>query len=164
MSTTPPVDSANPLALRSDVLSRCTELSSQSGMIEILLEWDFVRGTPQVDLDTSCVIFNEIGSLVDAVYYNQLSALDNAVVHSGDVKATATGTVKEVIRIDLDRLSNVSVLVFVLSAYEGGTLADCESASVNFNQGSNLLCSLVVGGPEIGKGTSLILGIPCNSV
>ena len=157
------IDSTNPISATADgkistCLSQSTEINSQSGKIEVELEWDFLQGTPKVDLDASCIMFDVTGSLTDAVYYNQLSVLDAAVTHSGDIKATANGSVKEIIHVDLDRIPNVNVLVFVLSAYEGGTLTDCESASANFKQNSNLLCSIVAGGPETGKRTSLILG------
>ena len=50
--------------------------------------------------------------------------------------------------IKLVELKNkgVSVIMFVLSAYDGGTLTDCESASVDIKCGETHLANFTVAG------------------
>ena len=47
------------------------------------LAWDFI-GHDKVDLDASMVMIDEMGSIIDAVYYNKLFSDNGAIHHSGD--------------------------------------------------------------------------------
>ena len=50
------------------------EISFQYGpIVDICLSWDFFGGE-KVDLDASCVMIDETGHTVDAVYYNKLNS------------------------------------------------------------------------------------------
>jgi stress response protein SCP2 len=40
--------------------------------VELGLSWDFFPGLNKVDLDAQAVVFDSMGSLVDACYYKQL--------------------------------------------------------------------------------------------
>ena len=53
-----------------------------AGKVAVSLSWTTVT---TVDLDVSAVLCNEAGNVIDAVYYNKLSACDSAIQHSGDV-------------------------------------------------------------------------------
>ena len=66
------------------ILQNATELTVQSGEIEVGLAWDFISGMPVLDLDASAVLFSAMGHVVDAAYYNQLSVVEGCVIHSGD--------------------------------------------------------------------------------
>ena len=60
------------------------EISFQYGPnIDICLSWDFFGGN-KVDLDATCVMIDETGHTVDAVYYNKLNSDCNALRHHGD--------------------------------------------------------------------------------
>ena len=51
--------------------------------LKIALDWDFLKGQ-QVDLDATIVMIDEMGSTIDAVYYNKLTSDCGALKHSGD--------------------------------------------------------------------------------
>ena len=55
--------------------------------------------------------------------------------------------------IKLVELKNkgVSVIMFALSAYDGGTLTDCESASVDIKYGETHLANFTVAGTTLGN-------------
>ena len=55
------------------------------------LAWDF-HNQNRIDLDASLVMLDEMGSVVDAVYYNKLFSDNGAIYHSGDQRdGTAEG-------------------------------------------------------------------------
>jgi tellurium resistance protein TerD len=119
-----------------DCLAESEELARQEGAIRVSLDWAMKLGSSAVDLDASAVCFSGTGTLVDAAYYNQLSAVDGAVVHSGDYKCG------EKIDVSLDASRGVRIIVFVVSAYSGGDLSACESTTCTVTQGSETLASM----------------------
>lgn len=52
--------------------------------ITVGCEWDKVNGKNLVDLDATVVMIDEIGTIVDACYYNKQRSNEGAVIHSGD--------------------------------------------------------------------------------
>ena len=50
------------------------------------IHWYHVDGKGEVDLDLQAVIVDRHGMVVDAVYYNNLEALDGAIGAGGDSK------------------------------------------------------------------------------
>ena len=111
------------------------------------LNWDFAPGMPKFDMDCSAVCFGNTGSLVDAAFFNQLSACQGAIVHSGDCKDGRKDGMDETVTINFQKLAGVTAIVFLISAFEGGTLKDCESALCEIKQGSkvdSLLRSLLL--------------------
>ena len=83
-----------------------------------------------VDLDAQCVMYDRHGGLVDACYFNRVSALSGAVVHSGD-SLDGSGKDAEVITIWLDRLpAEVEYFAFVVSRHAGGGFQDAVGARV----------------------------------
>lgn len=141
------------------ILAKSQELAIQSGKIDVGLSWEFFSGTPVVDLDASAVLFDMTGGVRDAVFYNNLSALNGAVTHSGDCRRGERTGYDEVISIDFDKLTSISVIVFVLSAYSGGVLKDCESAFCEVKQGETVVGTVNAGAVDTGDRTSLILAI-----
>ena len=121
------------------------------------LRWDFTPGMPAVDLDASALLFDEVGFLVDAAYYNQLSAGGGSVTHSGDEKSGASEGDDESITIDGPRLpSNVRVIVVVLNAFRGGSLGDLETASARLCvEGGGVLADMSLGGA--GSATAAVM-------
>lgn len=120
--------------VKDDILSKAVPLSKdkEKRKIQIGVMWDFYAGMPPVDLDVACTCFSSTGTLVDAAFYNQKSAVNGAVTHSGDVKrGDQSDGFDEVINVDLPALgSSVSVLVFTMSCFAQGDLSACESAMV----------------------------------
>ena len=45
--------------------------------------WEFYGGK-KIDLDASAVFFDNLGQVKEAVFYNNLTAFDGGVVHSGE--------------------------------------------------------------------------------
>lgn len=88
----------------------------KSSLIQVGLSWDLFDHDAPNDLDSSCVLFDEFGNIVDAVYYNQLRSSDHAVVHSGDSKTGGNRGDDEVITADVSRLDQqVKVLIFSIT-------------------------------------------------
>lgn len=89
-----------------------------------------------VDLDASCLLFDNAGQLVDQVWFRQLTSKDGAVKHTGD-NLTGNGDGDdddESILVDLGALpANVSTLVFTVNSFTGQ----------NFSQIENAFCRLV---------------------
>jgi len=130
--------------------------------VEFALRWDFFEGTKAVDLDAQAVMFNNTGSVVDAAYYNQLTACEGSVVHSGDNLTGAGEGDDETIRVNFDSLpASVKVIAIVVTAYSGGTFQSVESASVITRdltpEGPKVLGDFSVGCK--GQNTALILGM-----
>ena len=70
-----------------------------------------------------------MGTMVDAVYYNRLIGMNNAVTHSGDNKTGEQSGDDEMIRIDLDAFpSNIQVIILVVNAHKGGTFEHVKTA------------------------------------
>ncbi|CAM9398609.1 unnamed protein product, partial [Heterosigma akashiwo] len=98
--------------------------------VEFALNWDFFEGMPQVDLDAQAVMFDATGKVVDAAFFNQLSACDGSITHSGDNR-DGVGEDDEVIKVDFDRLPQfVKAIAIVVTAYSGGTFQAVETANL----------------------------------
>ena len=141
------------------VSSPAAELTTQAGIIDVCLSWDFLPGQPVIDLDVSAVCFSSTGNLVDAAYYNQLSACNESLKHSGDSLKGENNDVDERISLDLDKVTGIAAIVFVLSAFSSGDLKYCESALLEIKQSGHSILSVSVGGPEIGSKSGLLLAM-----
>lgn len=76
----------------------------------------------EVDLDASCLLFDENKNLLDQVWFRQLQSKDGSIRHSGDDRSGggSAETENERINIDLPRLpANVHTLVFTVNSYSG---------------------------------------------
>jgi len=98
--------------------------------VELGLAWDFDQGAPKTDLDAQAVLFDQMGVIKDACFYNQMSAAGGAVRHSGDNRTGEGGGDDEFIGIDLDALSlEIKVIAFVVCAHnEGGSFKHVKTA------------------------------------
>ena len=102
------------------------------------LGWDPVKkkgffgfggGSKSVDLDASCVMFNEKGSMVDAVWFRQLKSKDGSVLHTGDNLTGEGEGDDERIVVDLTRIpSEVATLMFVVNSFTGQDFSQIENA------------------------------------
>lgn len=102
------------------------------------LGWDAVKkkglfgfggGSSSIDLDASCLMFDEQRQLVDTVWFRQLKSRDNSIQHSGDNRTGDGDGDDEQIVVALNKVpSNVKALVFTVNSFTGQTFADVENA------------------------------------
>lgn len=92
-----------------------------------------------VDLDASCITFDENKNLLDKVYFGQLTG--QGIKHSGD---DLTGDMdgdddldNEIITIDLTQVSDKATqITFVLNSYSGQDFKDIPFASIRLYEGT----------------------------
>lgn len=99
-----------------------------------------------VDLDASCLMFDEGKNLVDAVWFQQLKSKDGSVIHSGDDRTGGGGdeAPNENIQVDLNRIpATVTSLVFTVNSFSSET----------FDGIPNAFCALInpSGGQEVAR-------------
>ncbi|WP_426112021.1 TerD family protein [Massilia sp. PWRC2] len=107
------------------------------------LGWDAIKKkglfgfgakSESVDLDASCLLFDENGKAVDAVWFRQLKSQDGSIVHTGDNRTGAGDGDDEQIIVDLARVPpQVKSLVFTVNSFTGQ----------NFSQVENAYCRIV---------------------
>lgn len=82
-----------------------------------------------IDLDSSCLMFDQNKRLVDTVWFRQLKSLDGSVKHSGDNLTGEGDGDDESIHIDLTRVpASVQSLVFTINSFRGQTFEKVEAA------------------------------------
>jgi tellurium resistance protein TerZ len=111
------------------------------------LGWDAIKTkglfgfgskTESVDLDASCVVFDEANNLVDTVWFRQLKSKDGSIVHTGDNRTGAGEGDDEQIIVDLSRVpANVKSLVFTVNSFTGQTFAQVENGYCRLINGNN---------------------------
>jgi tellurium resistance protein TerZ len=110
------------------------------------LGWDAVKkgglfgfggSTVQIDLDASCVMFDEANQPVDVVWFRQLRSKDGSVTHTGDNRTGAGDGDDEQIIVDLPGLpAHVKSLVFTVNSFTGQSFAQVQNAFCRiFNNG-----------------------------
>lgn len=136
------------------------EKEAGSGLTKVVmgLGWDMAKkessgglfglfgggSSDSIDLDASCLMFDEAKNLQDAVYFGQLKSKDGSINHTGDNLTGEGDGDDEQIIVDLSRVpGNVKTLVFTVSSFRGQT----------FDQVANAFCRIVnqFNGKEIAK-------------
>jgi tellurium resistance protein TerZ len=102
------------------------------------LGWDAIKvggifgfgaRTQAVDLDASCVLFDEQGRPVDVVWFRQLKSRDGSIVHTGDNRTGAGEGDDEQIIVELARVpAHVKSLVFTVNSFTGQDFAQVKNA------------------------------------
>ena len=117
------------------------------------LGWDAIKTkgflgfgakSESVDLDASCVMFDESNRPLDVVWFRQLKSRDGSIVHTGDNRTGAGEGDDEQINVDLSRVpENVRSLVFTVNSFTGQ----------NFSQVQNAYCRIVnaANGQEVAR-------------
>ncbi|MFI3185459.1 MAG: TerD family protein [Methylococcaceae bacterium] len=94
--------------------------------------------TDAIDLDASCVLFNEQNKVVDTIYFGQLKSRDGSIVHTGDNRSGAGDGDDEQIKVDLSKVpENVKSLVFTVNSFSGQTFDEVENAYCRIVDSSN---------------------------
>lgn len=98
----------------------------------------FGSKTQEVDLDASCILFDEQGNQVDAAWFRQLKSRDGSVIHTGDNRTGAGDGDDEQISVDLSRVpANVKSLVFTVNSFTGQNFSQIENATCRIINASN---------------------------
>jgi tellurium resistance protein TerZ len=102
------------------------------------LGWDAVKkrsmfgfgGEPAaIDLDASCLLFDDNNRLFDAVWFRQLCSGDGSVRHTGDNRTGDGDGDDEQIIVELDAVpSDVKALVFTVNCFTGQDFSQVENA------------------------------------
>ena len=83
------------------------------------LGWDAVKSkgflgfggsAQEIDLDASCIMFDEQGNLVDAIWFRQLKSKDGSIVHTGDNRTGDGDGDDEQIIVDLTKVPSSVML------------------------------------------------------
>ncbi|MEO5366940.1 MAG: TerD family protein [Magnetococcus sp. WYHC-3] len=86
--------------------------------------------TTNIDLDASCLVFDETGQLVEEVWFRNLKGMNGAILHTGDNLTGAGDGDDETIKVDLSKLpASVKSLVFTVNSFRGQTFEKVENAS-----------------------------------
>lgn len=114
--------------------------SDGSSLQQVLLGvgWDVAKskgffgfggGSDSIDLDASCILFDENKQVLDVVYFGQLRSKDGSIQHSGDNLTGEGEGDDEQIRVNLANLpAQVKSLVFTVSSFRGQTFEKVENA------------------------------------
>lgn len=95
-------------------------------------------GGDSIDLDASCVLFDDNNKLVDTVWFKQLKSRDGSIVHTGDNRTGEGDGDDEQIIVDLDKVpANVKALVFTVNSFTGQTFDAVENAYCRMVDNSN---------------------------
>lgn len=91
-----------------------------------------------IDLDASCVMFDEKNKVVDTVWFRQLTSRDGSVKHTGDNTTGEGEGDDEQIIVNLDKVpENVRALVFTVNSFTGQTFDSIENAYCRMVDSSN---------------------------
>lgn len=111
------------------------------------LGWDAVKTkgifgfggkTQEIDLDASCILFDDQGNQTDSVWFRQLQSKDGSVVHTGDNRTGAGDGDDEQITVDLTRVpANVKSLMFTVNSFTGQNFSQIENANCRIINASN---------------------------
>ena len=98
----------------------------------------FGGGQQEIDLDASCVLFDETHNMIDAVWFRQLKSRDGSIVHTGDNRTGAGDGDDEQIIVDLSRVPEATKsLVFIVNSFTGIDFSQVENAFCRIVDGSN---------------------------
>ena len=129
------------------------EAGGALGKVTMGLGWDAIKTkgflgfgskSEAVDLDASCVMFDESNRPLDVIWFRQLKSRDGSVVHTGDNRTGAGDGDDEQINVDLNAVPAAArSLVFTVSSFTGQ----------NFSQVENAYCRLLdaASGKEVAR-------------
>ena len=111
------------------------------------LGWDAVKPksflgfggkAPDIDLDASCIMFDDQGNQTDAAWFGQLKSKDGSVVHTGDNRTGDGDGDDEQIVVDLTKVPvNIKSLVFTVNSFTGQDFSQIENATCRIVNASN---------------------------
>lgn len=108
------------------------------------LGWDAVKksggffgfggSSAEIDLDASCLLFDENKQVLDSVWFRQLRSRDGSITHTGDNRTGDGDGDDEQILVNLTSVpANVKSLVFTVNSFTGQ----------DFSQVANAFCRII---------------------
>jgi len=95
-------------------------------------------GGGAIDLDASCVMFDDKNKLVETIYFGHLKSKDGSIVHTGDNRTGAGEGDDEQIIVELNKVpASVKSLVFTVNSFTGQTFNSVENAYCRLVDGAN---------------------------
>jgi tellurium resistance protein TerZ len=92
----------------------------------------------EIDLDASCVLFDEARQPLDAIFFGQLASRDGSIQHTGDNRTGAGDGDDEQIVVDLSRVpSTVKSIMFLVNSFTGQNFSQIENAFCRVVNGTN---------------------------
>jgi tellurium resistance protein TerZ len=92
----------------------------------------------EIDLDASCVLFDEARQPLDAIFFGQLASRDGSIQHTGDNRTGAGDGDDEQIIVDLSRVpSSVKSIMFLVNSFTGQNFSQIENAFCRVVNGTN---------------------------
>jgi len=131
---------------KGQTISLSKEYGGALSKIAMGLGWDaeeiplgkLQAGPEAIDLDASCVTFDDQNKVVDIVYFGQLKSLDGSIVHTGDNRSGTGDGDDEQIKIDLDKVpAHVKSMVFTVNSFSGQSFDQVEHAYCRIVDSSN---------------------------
>jgi tellurium resistance protein TerZ len=132
----------------------------------------FFGGTSKqaVDLDASCVLYDDNKKVLDIIYFGNLRSRDGSIAHSGD---DLTGDMdgddgldNEIITVDFARLNpSSSYVAFVLNSFQGQDFGTIPFASIRIYEGTPTIVNEVFATFDIANGSgfaghvSMVMGV-----
>lgn len=96
----------------------------------VAISWDTAR--KNVDLDLQVVLVDQAGKIVDAIFHNNLNAMNGAVAHSGDKLDGGGGPFAEMVWVDFTKMKmGIKLMIFVVAAASGGHLIDVRKGLIS---------------------------------
>ncbi|UTY56310.1 TerD family protein [Massilia sp. erpn] len=115
------------------------------------LGWDAVKSkgflgfgakSADIDLDASCVLFDDANRPLDVVWFRQLKSRDGSVFHTGDNRTGAGDGDDEQINVTLGQVpEHVKSIVFTVNSFTGQSFSQVENAYcrlLNANNGKEV--------------------------
>lgn len=95
-------------------------------------------GGAPIDLDASCVMFNEQNKVADTIWFRQLKSRDGSVVHTGDNRTGEGDGDDEQIIVDLTKVpANIKALIFTVNSFTSQTFDNVDNAYCRMVDASN---------------------------
>lgn len=89
----------------------------------------FGGSAPDIDLDASCILFDDKNNVVDAVYFRQLRSKDGSITHTGDNRTGDGDGDDEQIIVNLATVpATVKTLMFTVNSFTDVTFDQIENA------------------------------------
>ncbi len=89
----------------------------------------FGAKTQEIDLDASCLLFDQNKQVVDVVWFRQLRSRDGSIQHTGDNRTGQGDGDDEQIIVDLSQVPDyVQTIMFVVNSFTGQSFSEIENA------------------------------------
>jgi len=128
-----PVENAGPVKSVNLQKSQSISLSKMvpTGLTRIALGlgWDPAQRGTRVDLDGSCIAFDDQKKVIETIWFGHLQNRDGSIKHSGDNLTGRGDGDDEVISINLQQLSpQIKTLVFTINSFCGQKFSSLKNA------------------------------------